>query len=89
MARVLKIEVCINNLLLGSEQVCQRIRASYPEIEIKQWNCLGHCDRCIRVPYVVIDDNHYLEAEDPAALWQQVQAYIEANRIELPLVERD
>ncbi len=79
MAGVSKIEVCINNLKLGSKLVYNQIRDTYPSIELKQWECLGHCDRCIRVPYVLIDDHDLIEAENAEELWEKVKTYINSK----------
>lgn len=80
MTEVAKIEVCVSNLKLGSKIVCDLIRETYPTIIVKQYACLGHCDRCIKVPYVLIDDHNFIEAENAQALWEKVKAFIDSKR---------
>jgi uncharacterized protein YuzB (UPF0349 family) len=79
VAEVTKVEVCVNNQRLGSKWVCDRVRETFPSIKINRWGCLGHCDRCIRVPYVLINDHVYIEADNPENLWLKVKAYIESQ----------
>jgi uncharacterized protein YuzB (UPF0349 family) len=79
VAGVTKVEVCISNLRLGTKLVCDHVCEMFPSIKVNRWACLGHCDRCIKVPYVLIDDHVYIEADDPQTLWIKVKTYIEAN----------
>jgi uncharacterized protein YuzB (UPF0349 family) len=68
-----KVEVCVSNVDLGSGQVCQLVAEHFPDVRVKRWGCLGYCHRCVHVPYVLIDDKIYLEAETADELWEQVK----------------
>lgn len=76
MPAIKKVEVCVSNLELGSQEVWDRLAESHPEIRLRRWGCLGWCHRCIHGPAVLIDDTTYVEAEDADALYQKVLDYL-------------
>lgn len=71
-----KLEVCVSNVELGSQEVCDRLAAAYPDVRVRRWGCLGMCHRCVHHPCVLLDDHEFLEAENADALWELVQAYL-------------
>lgn len=79
MPAVQKLEVCVSNLELGSQEVWDRVKAQFPDIRLKRWGCLGYCHRCIHVPYVLLNDTEYIEAETPEELFQKVVDFIHAE----------
>jgi uncharacterized protein YuzB (UPF0349 family) len=80
VATVKKIEYCISNLDLGTQVVLDAIAQSFPDIKIRQWGCLGHCHRCIRVPYVLIDDTEYIESPSAKELWEKVRQHVQQHQ---------
>lgn len=77
MSNTHKIEYCTNNLAYKSQKSAEWIQIHYPDIETAQYTCIGYCDRCTKVPFVLIDDEHYLEAQNVSALWLLIQKYFE------------
>lgn len=80
MGETKKLEVCINNIDLGSGFVWDQTAQNYPEIRLRRWSCLGYCHRCIHAPYVLLNDTEYIEGTSAEDLWQKVQAFIEEHR---------
>ncbi len=84
MEPIVKLEVCISNLDLGSQEVWDQVKAAFPEVRLIRWGCMGYCHRCIRVPYVLLNDSEYLEAGSAEELFQIV-----CERIQSPSQQRD
>ncbi|QQE78611.1 DUF1450 domain-containing protein [Alicyclobacillus sp. SO9] len=83
MNRVTKIEVCTNNLFLGTKHVCNQVADNYPDIEVTEWECLGYCHLCYRQPAVLINDTEYVQTDKPEELWKLVQEQIEKRNTKL------
>jgi len=68
-----KIEVCVSNVDLGSGTVVARILAEFPDVKAKRWGCLGYCHRCVRNPFVLVDDTIFIEAANVDELYEKVR----------------
>lgn len=79
MEVVTKLEVCISNLELGTQAVWDSVAARYPDIRLIRWGCLGYCHRCLHVPYVLLNDTEYIEADSVEELTRKVMKRIEAS----------
>jgi len=79
VAKIRKIEICISNAKLGSGAVLDWVKSEHPIIRTKQWGCLGHCHRCLHVPYVLIDDETFVEAQSEAELRAKLEARLRAD----------
>lgn len=80
MDSVKKLEVCISNLELGTQQVWDEVAKAYPDVRLIRWGCMGYCHRCIRVPYVLLNDTEYVEAESVQELLNKVLDRIEQGK---------
>lgn len=76
----MKLEVCVSNLELGSQDVWALVATEFPEIRLKRWGCLGWCHRCIHCPAVLMNDTDYLEANTAEELHQLVLTYVAEHK---------
>ncbi|SFU97575.1 DUF1450 domain-containing protein [Alicyclobacillus macrosporangiidus] len=83
MEEVRKIEVCVRNLPLGSQRVWEETAGRFPQVRLRRWACLGLCEICVRRPFVLINDQEVLQAQDAETLWEVVRRRIEAG-VQLP-----
>ncbi|KPV44994.1 DUF1450 domain-containing protein [Alicyclobacillus ferrooxydans] len=81
MESIKKLEVCISNLEVGTQMVWDRIGELFPDIRLIRWGCLGYCHRCIHVPYVLLNDTEYIEAQTVEELLEKVIDRIEKGSV--------
>lgn len=77
--KIKKVEVCVSNLSLGSDEVLRRVEQYFPEVKVYRWGCLGYCHLCFQKPAVLIDDETYIQGETPEDLWEQVKALLQSS----------
>ncbi|MCL6626353.1 DUF1450 domain-containing protein [Alicyclobacillus shizuokensis] len=65
------IEVCRENLELGSGAVLKRLEAAGPDLQVHCLACTEQCELCTRRPFLWLDDE-LVEARDAADLWSQL-----------------
>lgn len=82
MSGIQKIEICVSNAKLGSGAILEWIRREYPSIRTKQWGCLGYCHRCLNAPYVLIDDDIFIEAETEDELRKLLENHLKIDESE-------
>lgn|GEM_PF-3907383 len=75
-----KIEVCVSNLALGSDEVCRKVQATFPNVTVHHWGCLGYCHVCFQQPAILIDDTTYLQGETAEELWEKVKEFLEEQQ---------
>ena len=68
-----KVEVCVNNLHLGSQAVFDQVSSVRKDVRLRSFSCLGYCHRCVYVPFVLINDTEFIEGTDAEDLWEQVK----------------
>ena len=73
-----KLEYCTGNATLGSAALAQSLQAEFPRLQVKAWDCLGYCHRCFRVPFLLLDERHVLEAATIAELEAKVRMALQA-----------
>lgn len=61
--------------------VWDRIGELFPDIRLIRWGCLGYCHRCIHVPYVLLNDTEYIEAQTVEELLEKVIDRIEKGSV--------
>lgn len=73
---VKKVEYCVSNVDNAGEVVGDFVRNEFPDLKVRRWACMGYCHRCIRVPFVLINDVDYVEGDSVDALWAEVKKLI-------------
>ncbi|QSO51745.1 DUF1450 domain-containing protein [Alicyclobacillus curvatus] len=79
MEPIVKLEVCVSNLELGSQEVWDKVKEAYPGVRLIRWGCMGYCHRCIHVPYVLLNDTEYIEADSAEELFHKVALRIQSS----------
>jgi len=65
----------MGNRSFGSETLLARVATTWPDVNTREWGCLGNCHRCYRAPFALLDEFELIEASTQEALWSQVAAY--------------
>lgn len=63
-----RLEVCIDNYALGTEDVVTQLRREFPDIDVVPWRCVSNCHQCFRKPFVLYDGTDLIDAPDASTL---------------------
>ncbi|MDB5083816.1 MAG: hypothetical protein JWN30_702 [Bacilli bacterium] len=74
---VTKCDFCIGNADNGSDRIRTFLEENYPNIQLRNWSCLGNCSGCIRRPFVIVNDAKILQASTPGELQEQLVKLVE------------
>ncbi|WP_051343945.1 DUF1450 domain-containing protein [Alicyclobacillus herbarius] len=78
-----RIEVCIENLELGSDGIIERIRATHPDVVVDHLSCTEQCELCARQPFIWLDDE-LVSAQSADDVWQALLHRLRAAATESP-----
>ncbi|MFL1674831.1 YuzB family protein [Paenibacillus dendritiformis] len=48
------IELCVNNVHQGTDQLMKRL-AALPDVDVIEYGCLGNCGECFLFPYAYVN----------------------------------
>ncbi|MGG4396418.1 YuzB family protein [Paenibacillus thiaminolyticus] len=48
------IELCVNNVHEGTDQLMKRI-AALPDVDVIEYGCLGNCGECFLFPFAYVN----------------------------------
>ncbi|MHB1626977.1 MAG: DUF1450 domain-containing protein [Bacilli bacterium] len=71
-----KLEICSANAGLGSAAALAVLVSRHPDVQTKEWGCLGNCHRCFRAPFLLVDECHPIEADSAEELTAKVAAHL-------------
>ena len=67
----MEIKFCENNFSNGTEEVVDKLKQNYKNIDINVESCLGYCGECASSPYALVDDELIL-ADSPDKLYNDI-----------------
>lgn len=70
MIIIKKIYICESNLVLGTDQVKEKLEQS-GEFDIEVEGCLGHCGECCEQMYVLLD-GEFVSADSAEELLDEI-----------------
>ncbi len=71
-----KLEICTANAELGSGDALAVLSYQYPNVQTREWGCLGNCHRCFRVPFLLVDEYDPVEAASVEELVAKVAVHL-------------
>ncbi|WP_374017519.1 YuzB family protein [Paenibacillus thiaminolyticus] len=48
------IELCVNNVHQGTDQLMKRL-AALPDVDVIEYGCLGNCGECFMFPFAYVN----------------------------------
>lgn len=69
------VKFCKNNFLNGKEEIAEKLKQNYKDVEVIVGSCLGFCSDCANVPYALVDDE-YVEADTTEELYEKITKHI-------------
>ncbi|WP_042227662.1 YuzB family protein [Paenibacillus popilliae] len=64
------IELCVNNMHQGTEQLMKRL-AALPDVDVIEYGCLGNCGECFLFPYAFVN-GEIVAAETAEQLYEVI-----------------
>lgn len=71
-----EIKFCENNFTYGTEEISEKLKENYPDIDITVESCLGYCGDCANAPYALVNDEMII-ADTSEELYAKIIGLIE------------
>lgn len=80
------VEYCVSNLAHGTEEMFRRL-AERPDVDVMEYGCLDHCDKCLLFPYALVN-GEMVTAETAESLYEKIVETIRRQEEERAALDR-
>ncbi|BCN31137.1 UPF0349 protein [Anaeromicropila herbilytica] len=70
-----EIKFCENNFSFGTEEIMNRLKKDFNDIDISAESCLGYCGDCAVGPYALVN-NEMIQADTAEELYEKIKKLI-------------
>lgn len=73
---MIEIKFCENNFSYGTDEIMEKLKERFDNVNITAESCLGYCGDCAVGPFALVDDE-LIQADSAEELYDEIAKCIE------------